>query len=74
MQIAGAIGSIAAASLGAIVVVVILFGLGVLGIARYQAARAHGNAGSRFAVIGAGAAFLVCFVIALFGLYLIVVR
>lgn len=73
MQIAGAIGSIAAASLGAIVVLVVLFGLGVLGIARHEAARSS-NAGSRFAVIGAGAAFLVCFVIALFGLYLIVVH
>lgn len=74
MQIASAIGSIAAASLGAIIVVVVLFGLGVLGIARYQAARTQGTAGSVYAVIGASAAFVACFAIALFGLYLIVVR
>jgi hypothetical protein len=73
MQIAIAIGSIAAASLGAIIVVAVLFGLGVLGISRYEAARAHGNSGSLSAV-GAGAAFVACLTIAVFGLYLIVVH
>lgn len=73
MQIASAIGSIAAASLGTMIVIVVLFGLGVLGISRYETARANGNAGS-LSAIGAGAAFAACVAIALFGLYLIVGR
>ncbi|GLY65537.1 hypothetical protein [Amycolatopsis taiwanensis] len=73
MQIAGAIGSIAATSLAAVIAVVVLFGLGVLGISRYETARANGSRGLLNAV-GAGAAFMVCLAIAVFGLYLIVVK
>jgi hypothetical protein len=73
MQIVSAIGSIAGASLGAIVVVVVLFGLGVLGMSRYETARAHGGGGSLSAV-GAGVAFVVCLAIGLFGLYLLVAK
>lgn len=73
MQIVGAIGSIAGASLGAIIVVVVLFGLGVLGMSRYETARANGNSATLVAA-GVGAAFAVCVAIALFGLYLIVGR
>jgi hypothetical protein len=68
-----AIGSVAAVSLAAIVVVAVLFGLGALGMSRYERARAEGNGGTLSAV-GVGVAFVACVAIALFGLYLTVVR
>jgi hypothetical protein len=68
-----AIGSVAAASLGTIVVVAVLAGLAALGMSRYDKARTAGGGGTLSAV-GAGAAFLGCVLIALFGLYLTVVR
>jgi multisubunit Na+/H+ antiporter MnhG subunit len=68
-----AIGSVAAVSLGTIVVVSVLFGIGALGVSRYERARAQGNGGTLSAV-GVGVAFLACVAIALFGLYLTVVR
>jgi uncharacterized membrane protein len=68
-----AIGSVAAISLGAIIVVAILFGLGTLGMSRYEKARAQGESGALTAV-GMGAAFLACVAIGLFGLYLTVFR
>jgi uncharacterized membrane protein len=68
-----AIGSVAATSLGAIVIVVVLFGLGAIGMSRHERARTQGNSGALSAV-GVGAAFVVCIAIALFGLYLTVVR
>ncbi|HEY1570278.1 MAG TPA: hypothetical protein VGG05_02965 [Pseudonocardiaceae bacterium] len=68
-----AIGSVAAASLGTIVVVAVLIGLAALGMSRYARGRTQGNGGTLSAV-GAGIAFLGCVAIAVFGLYLTVVR
>lgn len=68
-----AIGSVAATALGAIIVLAVFFGLGTLSVSRYQKARAQGDSGTLGAV-GAGIAFLACLGMALFGLYLTVVR
>jgi hypothetical protein len=68
-----AIGSVAAAALGTIVVVAVLAGLAAVGMSRYERARTQGGGGALSAV-GAGVAFLGCVAIALFGLYLTVVR
>jgi len=68
-----AIGSVAVITLSTIIVLAVCFGLGTLGVSRYQQARAHGDSGTLGAV-GAGAAFAICFAIALFGLYLTVKR
>lgn len=68
-----AIGSVAVTALGAIIVLAVCFGLGTLSVSRYQKARAQGESGSLDAV-GAGVAFVACLAIALFGLYLTVVR
>lgn len=68
-----ALGSVAAIALGTIIVVAIFFGLGTVGMSRHEKARAQGGSGSLNAV-GVGAAFLACFAIGLFGLYLTVFR
>lgn len=68
-----AIGSVAAISLGTIIVVAILFGLGTLGMSRYEKARAQGGA-VLLTAVGTGTAFVVCVAIGLFGLYLTVFR
>jgi hypothetical protein len=64
---------VAVTSLGAITVLVILFGLGTLAMSRRDKARTQGGCGSLSAV-GMGVAFAACAVIALFGLYLTIVR
>jgi hypothetical protein len=68
-----AIGSVAAISLGTIIVVTVLFGLGTLGMSRYEKARAQGGSAS-LTVVGMGVMFVACVAIGLFGLYLTVFR
>jgi hypothetical protein len=68
-----ALGTVFAASLGAVAAVVVLFGLGVLALSQYSTARAQGSAATASAV-GAGLAFVICAIVALFGIVLIVLK
>jgi hypothetical protein len=67
------IGLVAVITLGTIIVLAVCFGLGTLSVSRYQKARADGGSATLGAA-GAGAAFVICLAIAVFGLYLTVKR
>jgi hypothetical protein len=66
-----ALGQVAAVSIGATVAVVVVFALGVLGLARFEDAREH-NGTSAVAVTQAGLCFLACAAVVAYGIYLIV--
>ena len=67
------IGLVALITIGTIVVLAVCFGLGTVGMSRYQQARAAGGSGTLVAV-SAGVAFTICLAMALVGLYLTVRR
>ncbi|MEV0218547.1 hypothetical protein [Streptomyces sp. NPDC050704] len=67
-----ALGEVAAVSTGVTIGVVVVFALGVLGLARVEAAR-EGDAGTDAVGLGvAGLCFLACAAVVAYGIYLIV--
>jgi hypothetical protein len=68
-----ALGQVAAVSIGVTVAVVVVFALGVLGLARFEGAREEGGDGM-FALgfTQAGLCFLACAGVVAYGIYLIV--
>ncbi|MDN3026695.1 hypothetical protein [Streptomyces sp. S.PB5] len=67
-----ALGQVAAVSLGVTVAVVVVFALGVLGLARFEGAREEGGGTSALGVTQAGLCFLACAGVVAYGIYLIV--
>ncbi|MEW2166615.1 hypothetical protein AB0912_26990 [Streptomyces sp. NPDC007084] len=72
-----ALGEVAAVSTGVTVAVVVVFALGVLGLARVEAGReGDGDTGARggdaLGIAQAGLCFLACAAVVAYGIYLIV--
>ncbi|WP_405869439.1 MULTISPECIES: hypothetical protein [unclassified Streptomyces] len=67
-----ALGQVTAVSIGVTVAVVVVFALGVLGLARFEGAREDGGGASSFGVAQAGLCFLACAAVVAYGIYLIV--
>ncbi|MBR8643693.1 hypothetical protein KEF29_40900 [Streptomyces tuirus] len=76
-----ALGQVTAVSIGVTVAVVVVFALGVLGLARLEAAREHGDGTSAreprggapaLALTQAALCFLACAAVVAYGIYLIV--
>ncbi|AZP20360.1 hypothetical protein ACIGMX_07990 [Streptomyces aquilus] len=67
-----ALGQVAAVSIGVTVAVVVVFALGVLGLARYEGAHAQEGATSAVGLAQAGVCFLACAGVVAYGIYLIV--
>jgi hypothetical protein len=66
-----ALGQVAAVSTGVTVALVVVFALGVLGLAQAETAR-EGGRGSGTGVVAAGLCFLACAAAVAYGIYLIV--
>ncbi|MEU1501495.1 hypothetical protein [Streptomyces sp. NPDC005732] len=66
-----ALGEVAAVSVGVTVAVVVVFALGVLGVARVETARDSGS-GDALGFAQAGLCFLACAAVVAYGIYLIV--
>ncbi|MFE7269635.1 hypothetical protein [Streptomyces sp. NPDC057623] len=69
-----ALGQVAAVSLAVTVAVVVVFALGVLGLARHEGAREESGGTSALGVAQAGLCFVACAVVVVYGIYLIVPR
>ncbi|MFF4349959.1 hypothetical protein [Streptomyces sp. NPDC001530] len=67
-----ALGEVAAVSTGATVGVVVVFALGVLGLARVEAAREGDGTTDALGFAQAGLCFLACAAAVAYGIYLIV--
>ncbi|MFC4035601.1 hypothetical protein ACFO3J_29650 [Streptomyces polygonati] len=67
----GSLAEVAVVSIGATVGVVVLFALGVRALDERESVRAEGGNGT-FQQVSAGACFLVCACVVLYGLYLII--
>ncbi|MEV0635047.1 hypothetical protein AB0I77_08800 [Streptomyces sp. NPDC050619] len=74
-----ALGQVAAVSIGVTVAVVVVFALGILGLARFEGARAGGGGGggggggtSAVGLAQAGLCFVACAAVVVYGIYLIV--
>jgi hypothetical protein len=68
-----ALGQVTAVSVGVTVAVVVVFALGVLGLARFEGAREDGAGGtSTLGIAQAGLCFLACAAVVAYGIYLIV--
>ncbi|MFE2298061.1 hypothetical protein ACFXAW_07680 [Streptomyces sp. NPDC059445] len=67
-----ALGEVAAVSLGVTVATVVVFALGVLGLARVEAARDDGTGGDTLGFAQATLCFLGCAAVVAYGIYLIV--
>ncbi|WP_329318844.1 MULTISPECIES: hypothetical protein [unclassified Streptomyces] len=65
------LGEVAAVSVGVTVAVVVVFALGVLGVARVETARDDGS-GDALGFAQAGLCFLACAAVVAYGIYLIV--
>jgi hypothetical protein len=65
------LGQVTAVSIGVTVAVVVVFALGVLGLARYEGAKEQGGT-STVGVAQAGLCFLACLAVVAYGIYLIV--
>ncbi|MFF3879451.1 hypothetical protein [Streptomyces sp. NPDC001978] len=59
-------------SIGVTVAVVVVFALGVLGLARHEGARENPAGASALGVVQAGLCFLACAAVVAYGIYLIV--
>ncbi|MFJ2832333.1 hypothetical protein ACIPC1_33055 [Streptomyces sp. NPDC087263] len=68
-----ALGEVAAVSTGVTVAVVVVFALGVLGLARVESAR-EGDGTHTLGFAQAGICFLACAAVVAYGIYLIVPR
>ncbi|MEU2332853.1 hypothetical protein ABZ770_27685 [Streptomyces sp. NPDC006654] len=66
-----ALGQVTAVSIGVTFAVVVVFALGVLGLARYEGAREQGGTSTAGAA-QAGLCFLACAAVVAYGIYLIV--
>lgn len=67
-----ALGQVAAVSLGVTVAVVVVFSLGVLGLARVEAARERSGTAPVTGLTQAGLCFLACAAVVAYGIFLIV--
>ncbi|CDR14834.1 hypothetical protein [Streptomyces iranensis] len=67
-----ALGQVTAVSIGVTVAVVTVFALGVLGVARVEAAREESGTGSALGLTQAGLCFVACAAVVVYGIYLIV--
>ncbi|MFD8422540.1 hypothetical protein [Streptomyces sp. NPDC059466] len=67
-----ALGEVAAVSTGVTVAVVVVFALGVLGIARAETTRDGGGGSDALGFAQAGLCFLACAAVVAYGIYLIV--
>ena len=68
-----ALGQVTAVSVGVTIAVVVVFALGVLGLARFEGAREDGGGGtSTLGMAQAGLCFLACAAVVAYGIYLIV--
>ncbi|MEU6368819.1 hypothetical protein ABZ876_24530 [Streptomyces sp. NPDC046931] len=67
-----ALGRVTVVSIGVTVAVVVVFALGVLGLAQAEAARERDGGSHRLAVAQAGLCFLACVAVVVYGIYLIV--
>lgn len=67
-----ALGEVAAVSVGVTVGVVVVFALGVLGLAQVEAARERDGGAHALGFTQAGLCFLACAAVVAYGIYLIV--
>ncbi|MFF1722046.1 hypothetical protein [Streptomyces sviceus] len=67
-----ALGQVTAVSVGVTIAVVVVFALGVLGLARFEEAREGGGGTSTLGLAQAGLCFLACAAVVAYGIYLIV--
>ncbi|MEU3335441.1 hypothetical protein ACWCQ1_41550 [Streptomyces sp. NPDC002144] len=67
-----ALGKVTGVSIGVTVAVVVVFALGVLGLARHEGAREEGGGTSAVGMAQAGLCFLACAAVVVYGIYLIV--
>jgi hypothetical protein len=67
-----ALGKVTAVSVGVSVAVVVVFALGVLGLARHEGAREEGGGTSSLGMAQAGLCFVACAAVVAYGIYLIV--
>ncbi|MGI5457929.1 hypothetical protein ACQEWB_33090 [Streptomyces sp. CA-249302] len=67
-----ALGQVTAVSIGVTVAVVVVFALGVLGLARHEGAQEEGGGTSSLGMAQAGLCFLACAAVVAYGIYLIV--
>jgi hypothetical protein len=67
-----ALGQVTAVSIGVTVAVVVVFALGVLGLARFEGAREEGAGAPAIGMAQAGLCFLACAAVVAYGIYLIV--
>jgi hypothetical protein len=67
-----ALGQVTAVSIGVTVAVVVVFALGVLGLARFEGAGEDGTGTSTLGVVQAGLCFLACAAVVAYGIHLIV--
>ena len=67
-----ALGQVTAVSLGVTVAVVVVFALGVLGLARVEGARENREGTQALGFTQAGLCFLACAAVVAYGIYLIV--
>ncbi|GAA2300229.1 hypothetical protein [Streptomyces violaceusniger] len=67
-----ALGQVTAVSIGVTIAAVTVFALGVLGLARVEAAREENGAGSPLGLAQAGLCFVACAAVVAYGIYLIV--
>jgi len=67
-----ALGKVTAVSIGVTVAVVVVFALGVLGLARHEGAREEGGGASSLGRAQAGLCFLACTAVVVYGIHLIV--
>jgi len=67
-----ALGQVTAVSIGVTVAVVVVFALGVLGLARFEGAREDGGGTSSVSLAQAGLCFFACAAVVAYGIYLIV--
>ncbi|MEU6913475.1 hypothetical protein [Streptomyces olindensis] len=69
-----ALGQVTAVSIGATVAVVVVFALGVLGLARLEGAREHPGGTGALGLGQAVLCFVACAAVVAYGIYLIVPR
>ncbi|WP_406495443.1 hypothetical protein OHB06_33595 [Streptomyces sp. NBC_01604] len=67
-----ALGQVTAVSIGVTVAVVVVFALGILGLARFEGARESNGGTSAVGLAQAGLCFLACAAVVAYGIYLIV--
>ncbi|MFJ9728650.1 hypothetical protein ACIRP3_38490 [Streptomyces sp. NPDC101209] len=69
-----ALGQVTAVSIGVTVAVVVVFALGVLGLARHEGAREEADGTSALGTAQAALCFLACAAVVAYGIWLIVPR